>query len=65
MPSWTTGSHVLLLHVEVSIRILNITHVWTFLLYAQPLPSVGVLPLSAAGVVRFLASYSEVIEASA
>ena len=61
--AWGDSWSLLLLHVEVSVWVSDLAHVWALLLNAQAISSVGVLAMSSSGVVALLAPDREIVEA--
>ena len=61
-PTWSVHALLLLVHVEVDVRVLNIAHIWALLLQTLDLPSVGaVASLSAHRVLTHLAAHRDVV----
>ena len=61
-PTWSVHALLLLVHVEVDVRVLDIAHIWALLLQTLDLPSVGaVASLSAHRVLTHLAAHRDVV----
>ena len=60
--TWCVHALMLLVHVEVGIWILHLAHIWTLLLQAQLLSSVGVSALCASTVLALQTSHGEIVE---
>ena len=60
--TWSVDALLLLVHIKVSIWILNLAHIWAFLLQTQLLSSIGLSTLCAATVLTFETSHRKIVE---